>query len=130
MQFISANSKIFSSRCLREVRREEVLQESTENVSESIVSPILVENGGLGEPDVMFSGPSHAKSLRVKNSTSESRRASLKEELTSEIKSLLVESQREPWNLLKPKTGESNNEENEIIPEKWFKNFLYSYQIR
>ena len=88
----------------RSQKRRNVLQESTELVSESIVSPILVENGGLGEPDVMFSGPSHAKSPRVKNRTLESRRASLKEELTSEIKSLLVECQREPWSLLKPKS--------------------------
>ena len=38
------------------------MQETTKNVKESVVSPILVENGGLREPGVMVAGPSHAKS--------------------------------------------------------------------
>ena len=66
------------------------MQESTKNVKESVVSPILVENGGLREPGVMVAGPSHAKSPKFENSTTESLRASLKEEINSEIKNLLV----------------------------------------
>ena len=63
----------------RSQKRRSVLQESTKILNESVVSPILVENEGLGEPDVMIAGPSHAKSPRVENITLESLRASLKE---------------------------------------------------
>ena len=50
---------------------------------------------------------------RDENSTLESLRASLKEEISSEIKSLLLESQRELLKLLKPKTGENTRDEGE-----------------
>ena len=76
-------------------KRKITFQGSAENVSENVVSPILIKNGGLREPDVMIAGPSHPKSPRNENSTLESMRASLEEELTSEFKNLLVESQRE-----------------------------------
>ena len=50
-------------------------------------------------------------------------RASLKEEVTSEIKSLLVESQREMLKLLKPKTGENVRENIEEETENETRNF-------
>ena len=81
-------------------------QESTECVSEGLVSPISIENVCHRNQDVSIAGPSRPKSPRIENSLLESFRASLKEEITSEIKHLLVESQREMLKLLKPKTGE------------------------
>ena len=70
-------------------------KESTENVSETIVSPTLVENAELCQQDVMAAGPSGAKSPRIENGVLESLRASLKEEITSKIKLLLLELQKE-----------------------------------
>ena len=57
-------------------------------------------------------------SLReIKKSTIKNQRVSLKKETTSEIKGLLAECQRELLKLLKPKTGECNNEEDETLLE-------------
>ena len=55
--------------------------------------------------DVSIAGPSTAKSPRVENNFLENLRDSLKEEITSEIKNLPVESQKEMLKLLKPKTA-------------------------
>ena len=52
-------------------------------------------------------GPSRPISPRIENSLLENLRASLKEEITSEIKNLLIESQEEMLELLKPKTKEN-----------------------
>ena len=60
----------------------------------------------------MIVGPSRA---RLENSVLKSLGASLKEERTSEIKGLLVESQEELLKLLNPKTAENVREENEVI---------------
>ena len=92
-------------------------QKNIESVSESLSSPVLVGNVNSVEQDVKISGPSRTKSPRVKNSVLESLRASLKEEITSEIKGLLLESQKELLKLLKPKTGESIREEDENASE-------------
>ena len=54
--------------------------------------------------DDEVAGPSKPKSPRIENSLFESLRASLKEEITSEIKNLLIESQKEMLKLLKPET--------------------------
>ena len=51
------------------------------------------------------------KVARIVNSVLESLRASVNEEITSEIKNLLIESQREMLKLLKPKTRENSREE-------------------
>ena len=83
-------------------------QESIESVSEGLVSPIVVENAC--HLNVNIAGPSSLKSPRIEKTFLESLRASLKEEKTSEIKSLLVESQIEMLKLLKPKTGENVRE--------------------
>ena len=50
------------------------------------------------------------KTPRTESSFLESLRASLKEEITSEIKNLLVESQKEMLRLLKPETRENVRE--------------------
>ena len=65
----------------------------------------------------MVAGPSNTKSPRIENSVLEILRTTLKEEITSEIKGLIIESQRELLKLLKPKTGENTRGENEIILE-------------
>ena len=75
------------------------------------------------DQDTSIAGPSRPKSPRIENSFLESLRASLKEENTSEIKSLLVESQREMLKLLKPKTGENVRENIEEETENETRNF-------
>ena len=67
--------------------------------------------------------PSSAKSSRVENSYLESLRASFKKEITSEIKNLLVENQREMLKLLKPKTGENVRRNVEEEPEDETRSF-------
>ena len=79
----------------RSQKRKNVQQEKSENVSEGFVSPLPVENPCPLDQDVCVAGPSKPKSPRVENSRLESLRATLKEEITSEIKNLLVESQKE-----------------------------------
>ena len=64
-------------------------------MNESLVHPISVENVGLGDQNVILVEPSSAKSPRVERSELENLKASLKEERTSEIKGLLVQSQKE-----------------------------------
>ena len=90
----------------RSQKRKNDQQESDRNVSEGFVSPV-VGNPCFPEQDVEVAGPSKPKSPRIENSLLESLRASLKEEITSEIKNLLIESQKEMLKLLKPETKES-----------------------
>ena len=91
----------------RSQKRRNNQQESTESVSEGFVSPIIVENSCPLDQDAIVAGPSKPKSPRIKGSFLENLRASLKEEITSEIKNLLVESQKEMLKLLKPETREN-----------------------
>ena len=86
----------------RSQKRKNNQHECNESVSESLVSPIGVENSCLLDQDVSVAGPSRLKSPRVEYSLLENLRASLKEEITSEIKSFLIESQNEMLMLLKP----------------------------
>ena len=65
----------------------------------------------------MITWPCHAKLPRIENRVLESLRTSLKEEITSEMKGLLIESQKELLKLLKPKTGEDVREEKENAKE-------------
>ena len=90
----------------RSQKRKNARQESGENVSEGFVSPVAIGNSCLSNQDIDDAGPSEPKSSRVENSLLESLRASLKEEITSEIRNLLIESQREMLKLLKPGTRE------------------------
>ena len=66
----------------------------------------MVENVDLGGQDVAIAGPSSAKSPRIANGVLEGLRASLKEEISAEIKGFLPDFERELLKLLKPKTSE------------------------
>ena len=94
----------------RSQKRKNIQQENNENVSEGFVSPVIIGNSCSSEQDVGVAGPSNPKSPRVENSFLESLRVSLKEEITSEIKNLLIESQKEMLKLLKPNTRENVRE--------------------
>ena len=91
----------------RSQKRKNDQQEGDRNVNESFVSPIIMENPCSSNQDVEVAGPSRPKSPRIENSLLESLRASLKEEITSEVKNLLIESQKEMLKLLKPETREN-----------------------
>ena len=88
----------------RSQKRKNDQQSTSENVSEGLISPIVVGNLCSSNQDDEVAGPSKPKSPRIENSLLESLRASLKEEITSEIKNLLIESQKEMLKLLKPET--------------------------
>ena len=88
----------------RSQKRRNDQQSTSENVSEGLISPIVVGNSCPSNQDDEVAGPSNPKSPRIENSLLESLRASLKEEITSEIKNLLIESQKEMLKLLKPET--------------------------
>ena len=85
----------------RSQKRKNNQQENNESVSEGFISPV-VGNPCSVDQDENVARPSEPKFPRVENSFLESLRASLKEEITSEIKNLLVESQKEMLKLLKP----------------------------
>ena len=80
----------------RSQKRKTNHQNGTENVSENLVSPVLVGGMDPSEPDVMVAGPSKAKSPSVENSILDLR-ISFEEEFTSEIKRLLFESRENFW---------------------------------
>ena len=88
----------------RSQKRRNTQQESIGSVSVSLFSPALAGSANLVELHVAVTGPSKDKSHRIKNSPLENLRNSLKEEITSEIKGLLLEPQRELLKLLKQKT--------------------------
>ena len=83
----------------RSQKRRNILQKNPENVHECLISPVVVGRSEFLDQDVSTTVPSNAKSPRIENSVLE--RAFLREEITSEIKALLIESEKE---LLKPKT--------------------------
>ena len=60
-------------------KRRNNQQEGIGNVSESLVSPVLVQNEELDEQDTAILVTPHAKSPRIENSPLESVRTSLKE---------------------------------------------------
>ena len=91
----------------RSQKRRNDQQEGDRNVSEGFVSPIGVENPCSSNQDVEVAGPPRSKSPRIENSFLENLRASLKEEVSSEIKNLLIESQKEMLKLLKTETREN-----------------------
>ena len=94
-------------------KRRNNLQESTENVSACLISPAVIENSGFLDQDESVAGPSNDKCPSIENIVLESLRISLREEKTSIIKTLLVESQKEMLKLLNPRTGENVREEDE-----------------
>ena len=91
----------------RSQKRRNTQREAEDNVSEGFISPINIESSRSSNQDTDVAGPSRPKSPRVVNCSLESLRASLKEEITSEIKNLLLESQREMLKLLRSETGEN-----------------------
>ena len=116
----SSNQTLFVQKSTtRSQKRKNNQQESTESVSEGFVSPIVVGNFCPSEQDAIVAGPLKPKSPRIESSFLESLRASLKEEITPEIKNLLVESQKEMLKLLKSETRENTrgNTEEEMENE-------------
>ena len=107
----------------RSQKRRNDQQSTNENVSEGLISPIVVRNPCPLNQDDGAAGPSNSKSPRIENGLLESLRASLKEEITSEIKNLLVESQKEMLKLLKPETRGSIRENTEEEVEEETRNF-------
>ena len=107
----------------RSQKRRNNLQESSKNVSEGLISPVVVENQNFLEQGASTMGPSNVKSPRIENSVLESLRPSLIEEITSKIKRLLIESQKEMMKFLRPKTGECTMEEDENDREKDTRSF-------
>ena len=107
----------------RSQKRRNDQQSTSENVSEGLISPIVVGNPCSLSQDDEVAGPSNPKSPRIENSLLESLRASLKEEITSEIKNLLVESQKEMLKLLKPETRGNIRENSEEEVEEETRNF-------
>ena len=87
------NLFFFEMSTTRSQKRKNIQQENSENVSGGF-SRIVVENTCFSAQDVSTAGPSKPKSPRIENSLLESLRASLKEEITSEIKNLLIEFQK------------------------------------
>ena len=107
----------------RSQKRRNDQQSTSENVSEGLISPIVVGNPCSLNQDDEVAGPSNSKSPRIENSLLESLRSSLKEEITSEIKNLLVESQKEMLKLLKPETRGNIRENTEEEVEEETRNF-------
>ena len=81
----------------------------------------MVGNSCHSDQDVVVAGPSE-KSPRIENRLLKILRTSLKEEINSEIKSILVESQKKVLRLLKRKT-ENVIEETEDDPENETRSF-------
>ena len=94
----------------RSQKRKNNPRDNSGNVSE-ILTSVLQENTSPSEQDVLIAGPSSAKSPRIEGSILEELRSSLKEEITSEIKSLLVESQKDFLKLLKSEQNEPGREQ-------------------
>ena len=107
----------------RSQKRKNDQQSTSENVSEGLISPIVVGNLCSSNQDDEVAGPSKPKSPRIENSLLESLRASLKEEITSEIKNLLIESQKEMLKLLKPETRGTIRENTEEEVEEETRSF-------
>ena len=91
----------------RSQKRKNTQQEAGDIVSEGFISPINMENSSPLNQNVEVAGPSRSKSPRVEGSFLENLRYSLKDEITSEIKTLLLESQKEMLRLLRPETKET-----------------------
>ena len=107
----------------RSQKRKNDQQEFVENVCEGFLSPVIEENSCPLDQEVDVVGPSKPKSPRVENSALESLRVSLKEEITSEIKNFLMESQRKMLKLLRSETGENVKNSTKDKTENKARNF-------
>ena len=92
-------------------------QESSNTVSEGLISPVLSEYDTQVVQDVSAAGPSNPKSPRMENRIIESLRTSLKDEITSKIRNLLL-------NLLKSRANTNTTEEPEFELENETRNFF------
>ena len=90
------------------------VKEIPEVVDPNLISPGSVENVDPNERNVLIAGPSRPKSPRVEGNLLEKFRASLKEEINSEIKTLIIEFQKELMKLLKHESEENSNKNVEI----------------
>ena len=88
----------------RSQKRRNDHQGTSESVSEGFISPIAIGNSCSLNQDDNVAGPSKPKSPRDENILLESLRATLKEEITFEVKNLHIESQKELLKLLKGET--------------------------
>ena len=83
------------------------------NVSEALISRVVGGNSEFLDKDAPTTGPSSANAARIENKVLESLRASLREEIGSENKDLLIDPQKEMMKLLEPATGANVREEDE-----------------
>ena len=117
-------TEYFHQRCLqREARKEETTSKETQRMYWRFDFHNCGRNSCHLDQDVVVAGPSIENSPRIWTSVLETLRTTLKVEITSEIKSLLVESQKEMSSLLKPKTGEIVRVETGIDPENETRSF-------
>ena len=107
----------------RSQKRRNIQLEGTENGTEGLISPVLVGDETQVDQDVMVAGPSSAKTPRIENSILENQRASLRDEITSQVETLLIEPQKEILKLLKPKANENIREEPEDELENQTRSF-------
>ena len=107
----------------RSQKRKNNQQEVVENVSEGFISPVIAGNSRPFDQGADLVDPSKPNSPRIENRLLESLRASLKDEITLEIKNLIIESQKEMLKLLKPETRENIRENAEEEVENEPRNF-------
>ena len=107
----------------RSQKRNNAQRDADDNVSEGFILPINMESSRPLDQDIELAGPSKPKSPRVENSLLESLRSSLKEEITSEVKTLLLESQKEMLKLLRPETRENIRVQTSGKPENETRSF-------
>ena len=113
----------------RSQKRRNTQRDAEDNVNEGFVSPINVDNSRSSNQETDVSGPSRPKSPRVENSLLESLRVSLKEAITSEIKNLLLESQKEMLKLLSSEKGENVRDNTVEETESETRNFYTPTKI-
>ena len=107
----------------RSQKRKNDQQENSNNVSQLLISPVLKEDVIHVAQDVQIEGPSNPKSPKIENSFLENLRISLKDEITSEVKTVLAESQKEMLSLLKSRANANSREEPEDEPENETRSF-------
>ena len=95
-------TKSFQMSTTRSQKKSNDQQESSNTVSEGLISPVLSEYDTQVVQDVSAAGP---KSPRIKNSIIKSWRISLKNEITPEKRNILAETKRKMLNLLKPRAN-------------------------
>ena len=117
------NQSIFNKMSTTRSQKRNNQQEVVENVSEGFVSPVIAENSCPLDQEVGVAGPSRPKSQIIEGSLLEVLGASLKEEITSEIKNLPVESQKEILRLLRPETRGNVRESAEEETDNETRNF-------